>query len=144
MDTLRGLLAQFEELGNQAGALNQTAVGLGKGGEQGEAPITGVRELAAHMHALSMRASELAGAAKQADFEELATRAHALYQQLLSAHHKLKLAVVGLAPELGVGDGTRAAPARAAAPASDRDRRACAAPSARGPGSPSAADCRSP
>jgi hypothetical protein len=95
MDLLRGLLAQFEELGQQAGALNQTAAGLGKGGEQGEAPITGVRELAAHMHTLSMRASELAGAAKQADFEELAARAHALYQQLLSAHHKLKLAVVG-------------------------------------------------
>ena len=47
------------------------------------------------MQALSMRASELAGAAKQADFEELAARAHALHQQLLSAHHKLKLAVVG-------------------------------------------------
>jgi hypothetical protein len=95
MDLLRALLAQFEELGQQAGALNQTTVNLGKGGAQGEAPITGVRELAAEMQALSVRASELAAAAKQADFDELAGRAHALHQQLLSAHHKLKLAVVG-------------------------------------------------
>jgi hypothetical protein len=95
MEHLRGLLAQFEELGKQAGALNQRAVGLGKGSEQGAAPISGVRELAAEMQALSVRASELAGAAKQADFDELAGRAHALHQQLLSAHHKLKLAVVG-------------------------------------------------
>jgi hypothetical protein len=95
MDLLRALLAQFEELGQQAGALNQSVVGMGKGGEQGGTPITGVRELAAQMHALALRASELAGAAKQADFDELGARAHALHQQLLSAHHKLKLAVVG-------------------------------------------------
>ena len=95
MDHLRALLAQFEELGQQAGAINQAAVSLGKGTEQGGTPITGVRELAAEMQALSVRASELAVAAKQAEFEELAGRAHALHQQLLSAHHKLKLAVVG-------------------------------------------------
>jgi hypothetical protein len=96
MDELRALMVQFEELGQQAGALNQTVVGLGKtGGEPGPAQISGARELAAHTLALSARASELAGAAKQASFEELAGRAHALHQQLLSAHHKLKLAVVG-------------------------------------------------
>jgi hypothetical protein len=96
MEQLRSLLSQFEELGKEAGALNQTAVGLGKGGaDAGGGQIGGARELATQMQALAMRASELSGAAKQADFEELSTRAHALHQQLLSAHHKLKLAVVG-------------------------------------------------
>jgi hypothetical protein len=96
MEHLRALLAQFEDLGKQAGALNQTAVSLGKGGaESGGEQIGGVRDLAAQMQSLSVRASELAAAAKQADFEELGARAHALHQQLLSAHHKLKLAVVG-------------------------------------------------
>ncbi len=95
MDHLRGLLAQFEELGREAGAINHSAVGLGKGSADEAGQISAARDLAAQMHALSVRASELAGAAKQAEFDELAGRAHALHQQLLSAHHKLKLAVVG-------------------------------------------------
>jgi hypothetical protein len=100
MDQLRALLARFEELGLEATAINQTAVNLGRVGQAGAggdeaAAIGGARELAANMHALSVRASELAAAAREADFEELAARAHGLHQQLLSAHHKLKLAVVG-------------------------------------------------
>ncbi len=97
MEQMRALLAQFEDLGKQAGALNQTAVSLGKGGgaESGGEQISAVRDMAAQMQTLSVRASELAAAATQADFEELGARAHALHQQLLSAHHKLKLAVVG-------------------------------------------------
>ena len=47
------------------------------------------------MLALSQRAQELAAQARATDFEELANRAHALHQQLLSGYHKLKLAVLG-------------------------------------------------
>ena len=102
MEHVRGLLAQFEALGSEAGALNQTAATLGRAGQQGEAApgepagqLAGARELAAQMHGLSLRAQQLAAAAKQLDFEELGNKAHALHQQLLSAYNKLKLAVVG-------------------------------------------------
>jgi hypothetical protein len=96
MEHLRTLLGQFEALGAQAAGINQTALSLGKPDpDAGPAQIGGAKELAANMHALATRAAELSVAAKQADFQELAGKAHALHQQLLSAHHKLKLAVVG-------------------------------------------------
>jgi hypothetical protein len=95
MEDLRDLLGQFEALGKEATALNQTAVTLGKrpsgSGNQTEA----ARDLTALMLSLSQRAGELATRARAIDFEELANRAHALHQQLLSGYHKLKLAVVG-------------------------------------------------
>jgi hypothetical protein len=95
MEQLRGLLSQFEALGGEAGAINTAAASLGSRDADKETQIGQARELAARMLALSQRAQEIAGAARSADFEELANRAHALHQQLLSAHNKLKLAVVG-------------------------------------------------
>jgi DNA repair exonuclease SbcCD ATPase subunit len=95
MDELRALLAQFEALAGDAGAINSDAAQMSREAADKQAQITRARELAERMLALSQRAHEITGAARAASFEELANRAHALHQQLLSAHHKLKLAVVG-------------------------------------------------
>src|SRR6185436_6976225 len=96
MEELRALLVQFEPVGKEAAALNETAAALGKrGAEPPENQTERARTLTDQMHALSVRAQEVAGLARAAEFEELASRAHALHQQLLSAHHKLKLALVG-------------------------------------------------
>lgn len=95
MEELRGLLAQFEALGKEASALNETAAALNQHGPGPDEQTQRARELTARMQALSQRAHELAGLARSADFEELANRAHALHQQLLSGYNKLKLAVLG-------------------------------------------------
>jgi hypothetical protein len=95
MEELRGLLARFEALGQEAAGLNETALALGKRSAEVENQTARARELTEQMHALSLRAQELAGQARAASFEELANRAHALHQQLLSAHHRLKLALLG-------------------------------------------------
>jgi hypothetical protein len=95
MEELRGLLAQFEVVGKEAAALNETAAALGKRGGEGDDQTERARTLSTQMQALSQKAHEVAGLAHAADFEELASRAHALHQQLLSAHNKLKLVLVG-------------------------------------------------
>jgi DNA repair exonuclease SbcCD ATPase subunit len=95
MEQLRGLLSQFETLGKEAVALNETAAALGKRGTEVENQTERARELTAQMHTLSQRAHELTGLARDADFEELANRAHALHQQLLSGYNKLKHALIG-------------------------------------------------
>ncbi len=95
MEELRGLLAQFEAVGKDAAALNETAASLGKREAKGDDQTARARALTEQMYALSQKAHDVAGLAHAADFEELANRAHALHQQLLSAHHKLKLALVG-------------------------------------------------
>jgi chromosome segregation ATPase len=93
MEELRGLLARFETLGQEAAALNATAAGLARRPADAESPAGTARQLTEQMHALSQKAQELAAAARAVDFEELANRAHALHQQLLSGYNKLKLAV---------------------------------------------------
>jgi ABC-type transporter Mla subunit MlaD len=95
MEDLRALLARFEALGQEAAALNATAGSLAKRSPDAENPAEKARQLTDQMHALSQRAQELTTAARDADFEELANRAHALHQQLLSGYNKLKLAFVG-------------------------------------------------
>jgi ABC-type transporter Mla subunit MlaD len=95
MEDLRTLLAQFEALGKEASALNEQAVALGRRQADSPSPSAAVKELIAHMLTLSERAHQLANQARAADFEELANRAHALHQQLLSGHNKLKLVVLG-------------------------------------------------
>jgi methyl-accepting chemotaxis protein len=95
MEQLRGLLGQFEGLGKEASALNETAAGLSKRPPGSENQTDRARELTNQMFSLAQRAQELAASARAADFEELASRAHALHQQLLSGYHKLKLAVMG-------------------------------------------------
>jgi hypothetical protein len=95
MEDLRGLLGQFETLGKEASALNETAAALGKRSADQENQTQRARDLTSQMHTLAQRAHELAGLARAAEFEELANRAHSLHQQLLSGYHKLKLALLG-------------------------------------------------
>jgi hypothetical protein len=95
MEDLRGLLGQFEALGKEASGLNETAASLGKRSASAENQTERARDLTNQMFTLSQRAQELATLARSTDFEELANRAHALHQQLLSGYHKLKMAVVG-------------------------------------------------
>ena len=95
MEELRDLLGLFEALGKEASALNEQASTLGRRQADSPNPSAPVKELTAQMLSLSQRAHALTGQARAADFEELANRAHALHQQLLSAYNKLKLAVVG-------------------------------------------------
>jgi septal ring factor EnvC (AmiA/AmiB activator) len=93
---LGGLLARFEELGNEAAALNQTAVSFdeaeraGEGGDQNAR----ARVMLDKLRALAERAQEVTALARDAEFEELARRSHALYQQLFSAQKKLEMATV--------------------------------------------------
>jgi len=76
-EQLMTLLAAYQALGNEAGALNATAAG------------TNPRELVEALHAIAERATTLATDARAAGFEELATQAHALHQRLASAAKKL-------------------------------------------------------
>jgi len=89
MEQLRDLLARFEELGVDAGSLNQTASAVGASRD----PAT-TGELVTRMNALAERAAEVAGAAREADFEEIASKAHALHQQLVAACRKLESATL--------------------------------------------------
>lgn len=99
---LAGLLKQLQDLGGEAVGLNQTAAAMA--GHEGAAPLPEAtapdargraRQLSEAILALSRRAHEVAGAAKQGDFEDIARQAHALHQQLLAAHRKLHVAAAG-------------------------------------------------
>lgn len=96
MEELRALVGQFEALGQEAGALNGDALAIVNWRpEQGDrgAQLDQARGLLGQMQSLSERALTLTTQARAADFEELAVQAHALHQQLQSAHNKLRLAV---------------------------------------------------
>jgi hypothetical protein len=80
---LAELLGQFEALGQEAAALNATIT------------TADPREVAATTAGLATRADALAGAARDAAFDELASQAHAMYQRLLAASKKLSRAAPG-------------------------------------------------
>ncbi|HEY0710764.1 MAG TPA: hypothetical protein VGG33_28425 [Polyangia bacterium] len=96
MEQLRDLVGQFETLGHEAGALNGGALAIVRWtpdqGDRG-VQLDRARALLGEMQSLAQRAQELSAQAHEADFEELAVQAHALHQQLQSAHNKLRLAV---------------------------------------------------
>jgi hypothetical protein len=94
---LAGLIKQLQELGAEAAGLNDTAAELSgkptQGGPASDAdPKARARQLSEAIHGLSRRAQEVASAARENDFEDIARQAHALHQQLLAAHRKLHLA----------------------------------------------------
>ena len=80
-EALAALLAELRGLGAEATAVHQTA---------GITPP----EVLARTEELAARAGEIAGRAREAQFEELATQAHALHQQLLAAVRKLQAATL--------------------------------------------------
>ena len=76
-DELRVLLDAFAALGAEAGELNTRASSM--------TPA----DLSAALGALAARADTIAGSARTAGFEELATQAHALHQRLGASAKKL-------------------------------------------------------
>jgi hypothetical protein len=87
-ERLAALLGELEALGAEAGALNASATETHQRG--GAAAVAG--ELGDRMLALATRAEEVAARAREAQFDELASQAHALHQQLLAATKKLQAA----------------------------------------------------
>lgn len=101
---LAGLLKQLQELGAEAVGLNETAAALAHP-PAADAALPGLdkpgiardraRQLSESIQGLSRRAQDVAKAANDSEFEDIARQAHALYQQLLAAHRKLHQASLG-------------------------------------------------
>jgi hypothetical protein len=93
---LSDLVGRFDRLGREVATLNQAATTLARPGDvMAGDEADRKRRLAGDIKALSEQAQALTAAAHAADFEELAQRAHALHQQLFSAHKKLELVQIG-------------------------------------------------
>jgi ATP-dependent exoDNAse (exonuclease V) beta subunit len=93
---LADLVGRFDRLGREVTTLNQAASALARPGEvKAGDEADRRRSLASEIKSLSEQAQALTAAAHAAEFEELAQRAHALHQQLFSAHKKLELAQIG-------------------------------------------------
>jgi chromosome segregation ATPase len=89
---LQELMANLAGVATQVGALT----GQRDNGDPSRPPTAdAARDVSTTLLALSERASELATAARDAEFEELATQAHALYQRLQAIGKKLHKAVEG-------------------------------------------------
>ncbi len=91
---LAGLLAEFDKLGEEVAAANQIAAGFAHEPPSPEDRMGQARALADTLRVLGERAQQIAIKAREAEFEELANRGHALAQQLQSAHRKLGLATL--------------------------------------------------
>jgi hypothetical protein len=93
---LQELMAHLAGVATQVGALNTALSGQRDNGDPNQPPTAdAARDVSTTLLALSERASELATAARDAEFEELATQAHALYQRLQAIGKKLHKAVEG-------------------------------------------------
>jgi septal ring factor EnvC (AmiA/AmiB activator) len=87
---LRDLLAGFEALGVEATDLNRAVAEIRAA--SGDDAAARTRALADRMLELAGRAETVSVTARDAAFEDLASQAHALHQQLLSACRKLQAA----------------------------------------------------
>lgn len=96
---LQELMTDLAGVATQVGALNTSIAGHRDNGDPTQ-PTTAeaARDISATLLALSERASQLATAARDAEFEELATQAHALYQRLEAIGKKLHKAASGQEP----------------------------------------------
>jgi uncharacterized protein YoxC len=93
---LQGLMAELAGVAGQVGALNAALTDQRDNGDPTQPPTTeAARDISASLLALSERAAQLATAAREAEFEELATQAHALYQRLQAIGKKLHKAMGG-------------------------------------------------
>jgi chromosome segregation ATPase len=94
---LQELMAELAGVATQVGALNTSIADQRDNGDPTQ-PTTAdaARDISTTLLALSERASQLATAARDAEFEELAAQAHALYQRLQAIGKKLHKAVSGV------------------------------------------------
>jgi hypothetical protein len=87
---LQELMADLAGVATQVGAINTALAGQRDNGDPTQPPTTeAARDISTTLLALSERASQLATAARDAEFEELATQAHALFQRLQAIGKKL-------------------------------------------------------
>ena len=84
---LKELMTEMGQLATDVAQINSTVVS-----SDGEQPPADPGEVSASVLALSSRAEQLAGTARDAEFEEIATQAHALHQRLKAIGNKLQKA----------------------------------------------------
>ncbi|HMG23900.1 MAG TPA: hypothetical protein VK607_21345 [Kofleriaceae bacterium] len=93
---LKELMAELGTVAGDVGALNTAIGGQRENGDANQPPTADTaRDISASLLALSERAAQLAAGARDAEFEELATQAHALYQRLQAIGKKLHKAAGG-------------------------------------------------
>jgi chromosome segregation ATPase len=92
---LKELMADLSGVAAEVTSLN-TAIAGRDNGEPNRTPAADTaRDISTQLLALSERAAQLATSAREAEFEELATQAHALHQRLQAIGKKLHKAVGG-------------------------------------------------
>ena len=87
---LKELMLQMGQLATDAAAVNAKVLSQNGDGSEGAAPDPG--EVSSAVLAISERALTLAGAAHDAEFEELSAQAHSLHQRLKAIGQKLQKA----------------------------------------------------
>jgi hypothetical protein len=87
------LMAELTAVAGEVGGLNHVIAGHRDNGDATRSPtLEDARGVSTTVFALSERAERLAVAARHAEFEELATQAHALHQRLQAIGKKLQRA----------------------------------------------------
>jgi len=88
---LQELMTELADVASEVGGLNTTLTLRGGNGDATAPTAADVHGISTTVLALSERAERLAGAAREAELEELATQAHALHQKLQAIGKKLAL-----------------------------------------------------
>jgi hypothetical protein len=92
---LKDLMGELSAVASEVTSLN-TAIAGRDNGEPNRPPAADTaRDVSTQLLALSERAAQLATSAREAEFEELATQAHALHQRLQAIGKKLHKAIGG-------------------------------------------------
>ena len=90
---LTELMGELTSVAGEVGGLNTVIAGHRDNGDATRPPTAAdARDVSAAVFALSERAGRLAATARDAEFEELATQAHALHQRLQAVGKKLQKA----------------------------------------------------
>ena len=90
---LNELMTELTAVAGEVGGLNNTLAGHRDNGDASKPPTAdSARDVSTTVFALSDRAERLAVTAQEAEFEELATQAHALHQRLQAVGKKLQKA----------------------------------------------------
>ena len=90
---LNDLMTELTAVAGEVGGINHALSGRRENGDATRPPsLEDARDISSTVLALSERAERLAATAREAEFEELATQAHALHQRLQAVGKKLQSA----------------------------------------------------
>ena len=90
---LNELMTELTAVAGEVGGINHALAGRRENGDATRPPsLDDARDISSTVLALSERAERLAATAREAEFEELATQAHALHQRLQAVGKKLQSA----------------------------------------------------